>query len=109
MKPWRLYIWAKLFSVLPETRLFGLKAAMLHWAGARVGLGVKICLSVTVLGRGPLSIGDHVWIGPQTMIVASALVKTGSYVDIAPTVYIGTGTPEKCDIRGLGRVSKYGI
>lgn len=67
---------------------------MLRWTGARVGKNVRICSSVTILGQQKLEIGDDVWIGPQTMIGVSADVRIGSHVDIAPRVYIGTGTHE---------------
>ena len=99
MSSTRLYIITKLFRLLPETRFFALKTAFLRWAGASIGKDVHICSSVTILGQGPLDIGDHVWIGPQTMIIASAAISIGSHVDIAPRVFIGTGTHD-IDIEG---------
>lgn len=94
MRPFRLFVVLKLFFFFPETRLFKLKALLLRWAGAEIGRDVNICSSVTILGHRKLTIGDHVWIGPQSLIVCSAPVHIGSNVDIAPRVYIGTGTHE---------------
>ncbi len=94
MKAWKLFLLTKLFQFFPETRLFSLKAAMLRWAGADVGENVRICSSVRILGKGPLVLGNDVWIGPETLIVASASIRIGNFVDIAPRVFIGTGTHE---------------
>jgi acetyltransferase-like isoleucine patch superfamily enzyme len=101
MIAWRIFFITKIFYFFPETRLFRIKAVMLRWAGASVGRGFKLCSSVRIIGQGPLEIGDHVWIGPETLIVASSLVKIGSHSAIAPRVYIGTGTHD-IDSKGLG-------
>jgi len=79
---------------LPETRLFGFKAYLLQLAGARLGSNVRVCSSVSILGRGHLVVGDDTWIGHQVMICASSRVTIGKGVDIGPRVYIGTGTHE---------------
>jgi acetyltransferase-like isoleucine patch superfamily enzyme len=81
-----------LFRFFPETRFFGLKASLLRWAGAKVGSNVRVCSSVTILGPGSLKISDDTWIGHQVLIVSNSSVKIGSCVDIAPRVFIGTGT-----------------
>jgi acetyltransferase-like isoleucine patch superfamily enzyme len=81
-----------LFRLFPETRLFALKALLLRWAGVKVGHNVRVCSSVTILGSGPLEIGDDTWVGQQVLIVSSSCVRIGSCVDIAPRVFIGTGT-----------------
>ena len=90
----RLFLCGKLMALLPETRLFALKASLLRWAGVEVGSNVRICSSVTILGTESLSIGENTWIGPQVFISASADISIGSNVDIAPRAYIGTGTHE---------------
>jgi len=92
MKPSRLYLSCLLFQLLPETRCFGFKAALLRWAGAVVGKNVRICSSAKVLGTGALKIGDDTWIGHQVLIVSTSKVEIGSCVDIAPRVFIGTGS-----------------
>lgn len=92
MKSGKLYVCMLLFRLFPETRFFGLKASLLRWAGAAVGRGVRICSSVTILGPGRLEIGDDTWVGPQVLIVSGSCVRIGRCVDIAPKVFIGTGT-----------------
>ena len=92
MKPERLYICNLLFRLLPETRCFRLKASLIRWAGAKVGDNVRICSSATILGHGSLEIGDNTWIGQQVLIVCSSCVRIGKCVDVAPKVFIGTGT-----------------
>lgn len=65
---------------------------MLKLAGAKIGRNVKISSSLKVYGAGTLEVGDNTWIGYQTLIVASSSVVIGANCDIAPRVYIGTGT-----------------
>jgi acetyltransferase-like isoleucine patch superfamily enzyme len=90
----RLLFATSLARVLPETRCFGLKRRLYVWAGARIKPGVQICSSATVLGPGELEIGVNTWIGHQVLIVTGARVVIGPNVDIAPRVFIGTGTHE---------------
>ena len=90
----RIYIVSKLFRLIPETRGFALKARLLQWAGVELGREVRVCSSVTILGAGALEIGDRTWLGHQALIVCSSKVVIGADVDIAPRVYIGTGTHE---------------
>lgn len=92
---------------LPETRFFALKCWILKQAGVKIGKNVRICSSIRIIGNGKLSIGDDSWIGPQTLISCSfpAEVKIGKNVDIAPKVYIGTGTHE-IDMIGLHSAGK---
>ena len=88
----RLYACLLFFRFLPETRFFELKAALLSWAGAAVGNNVRICSSVNILGVGSLEIGEDTWIGHQTLIICNSRVSIGKKVDVAPKVFIGTGT-----------------
>jgi len=92
MKSWRLYVVSLICRLLPETRCFGMKRALYCWCGAKIGKNVRICSSVTILGIGHLEIGEDVWIGHQTFLSTADLIKIGSAVDIAGSVYIGTGT-----------------
>lgn len=94
-----LYIYNIIRLFLPETSLFSLKNKILRLAGAKIGNNVRICSSVKILGDGDLEIGDNVWIGISTLIVSSkskqnpnTKITIGSNIDIAPRVYIGTGT-----------------
>ena len=96
MSPMCIYFFGKVMRLLPETRFFGLKVAMLRWCGARVGRNVRICSSATIMGNGPLTIGDDVWIGERSFIRTSpgAGITIGSCCDIGPQVSIVTGTHE---------------
>lgn len=91
-----LYLYQLIAVFLPETRFFSLKCWLLKLAGAKIGKNVRICSSVRIIGNGNLSIGDNCWIGPQTLISSSfpAEVKLGNNIDIAPRVFIGTGSHE---------------
>lgn len=77
---------------LPETRFFGLKRSLLRIAGHDIASGVRVCSSVHFSGNGKVRIGADTWIGHDCMIVSSSSVYIGANVDIAPRVYIGTGT-----------------
>lgn len=91
-----LYIYGIVSNLIPESRGYGVKNAILRWAGAKIGENVRIYSSAKILGNGELVIGDDVHIGPMAFIYASAPAKVeiGSHVDIAPDVLIETGTHE---------------
>lgn len=92
MKTYILYLYNLLNLLLPETKFFLFKNFMLKMAGAKIGTNVRICSSVKILGNGSLFIGDNTWIGHQCLIISSSQISIGKNVDIAPKVYIGTGT-----------------
>ena len=102
-----LYLYNLFTIFLPETKFFGLKSWILQQAGVVIGKNVRVCSSVKIIGDGNLSIGDNSWIGPQTLISCAfpAEVKIGSNVDIAPKVFIGTGSHE-IDMIGLHSAGK---
>lgn len=81
-----------IFALIPESSFFGLKRFLWRLAGISVGNNVRISSSCKVLGSGDLSIGDNTWIGYQCLIVSSSKIVIGNNIDIAPRVYIGTGT-----------------
>jgi len=62
-----------------------------------------------IIGGGNLSIGDNTWIGHRCLISVSSEITIGKDCDIAPDVYIGTGshciTPNGIKIGG-GEYSK---
>lgn len=89
-----LFVVQKLFPIIPDTRGFGAKRFLLRLAGARIGKNVRICSSVRIVGNGILSIGDNTWVGHQSFISVSETLTIGKDVNIAPRVYIGTGTHE---------------
>ncbi len=89
-----LFLAQKLFPIIPDTRGFGAKRFLLRLAGARIGKNVRICSSVRIVGDGMLSIGDNTWVGHQSLISVSEELTIGKNVNIAPRVFIGTGTHE---------------
>ena len=95
MRPVLLSLFSPLVKLLPETRFFALKRWIFRLCGADIADGVRICSSVTFLGPGQLKIGPNTWIGHQTMIVTGSMVEIGAEVDIAPRVFIGTGTHKR--------------
>lgn len=87
-----LYAVSCFVKILPPTRCFGLKRELYRLAGAKIGKNVRISSSATIIGSGNLTIGDDTWIGHEVMILCSSNVSIGKECDIAPRVYIGTGT-----------------
>lgn len=94
MSSLKLFFIRLIILFLPDTRFFCLKRSVYRLAGIKVGNNVRICSSARILGNGSLSIGDNTWIGHETLIICSSNVIIGSNVDIAPRVFIGTGTHE---------------
>jgi len=99
MKPSVLFFYNIIRLFIPETSFFGVKNFILRLAGVKIGKNVRICSSARFLGNAPLTIGDNTWVGIDVLIVAAAAenspqtkVSIGKNVDIAPRVYIGTGT-----------------
>lgn len=91
-----IYLYNIIRLILPETSLFKLKNLFLRWAGANIGAKVRICSSAKIVGNGNLLIGSDTWIGLDVLILSSegVTIEIGDNVDIAPQVFIGTGTHE---------------
>ena len=106
----RLYVVGLIVRFLPETRCFKLKNKLYKWAGVKINGEVRICSSVHIIGDANLSIGDNVWIGPESFISAAADINIGSFVNIAPRVSLICGTHdidyEGISIAGVGRSNK---
>lgn len=96
MKTGRLWFYHLITALIPETRFFGLKVAMLRWCGAKIGSNVRISSSAQFFGGGELEIGDDVWVGSGCFIhpVNNATIKIGNCCDIGPQVMILTGSHE---------------
>lgn len=110
MKPARLHLVHAIFSLLPSTRLFGLKCFLLRWAGAAVGSNVRVVSSARFYLTGDLKIGDGTWIGHEALIVGGdAEVVIGMNVDIGPRVTIATGTHELFTIPGRAAGRGYSL
>lgn len=101
-----LYLVTLVIHMLPSTRLWGMKRALYRFCGVAIHDRVRICSNVTITGHAHLNIGDNTWIGHETFISASDNIHIGSNVNIAPRVYIGTGTHiidiNGASIAGLG-------
>ena len=93
-----LFIYNIFRLLLPDTGLFALKSSFLQYAGVKIGKNVQICSSTKIVGIGNLDIGDNTWIGLDVMIISSgnATINIGKNVDIAPQVFIGTGSHQIC-------------
>lgn len=87
-----LYLISIFIHLLPETKCFGLKRVLYRLAGADIGKGTRIVSSAKIMGSGKLIIGSNTWIGHDALIICSSNIFIGSHCDIAPRVYIGTGT-----------------
>lgn len=58
----RLYLYRIVAPLMPS-RMFGVRAKMLRWAGAEIGEDVAVSATTLVHGNGLLVIGDKSWIG----------------------------------------------
>ncbi len=89
----KLYFVYLIFALIPPTRLFAAKAAMLRWCGARIGRNVRVVSSARFYLSGNLSIGDDTWIGHEVLVIGGdADVTLGAGCDVAPRVVIATGS-----------------
>lgn len=87
-----LMLYRLVIKFIPETRGFALKRFILRKCGAKIGDNVRICSSAFIIGAGNLEIGDNTWVGHRCLISSSSSIVIGRDCDIAPDVYIGTGT-----------------
>lgn len=95
MKTGRIFFVNLLFGLLPATRCFNFKCALLRWCGAEIGKNVRIVSSARFNLTGRLAIGDDTWVGHDVLVVGGdAEVIIGSKVDIAPRAMIVTGSHE---------------
>lgn len=92
LSPHKLFLLSIIWKFIPLTSFFKFKASCLRWAGAEIGENVRISSSVTVMGNGRLIIGNNTWIGHQCLIICTDEIVIGSNCDVAPCVFIGTGT-----------------
>lgn len=91
----RLYLAHALAGLLPPSRAFAFKRALLRWCGARIAADVRIASNARFTLGGPLSIGAGTWVGQGVLVTGGdAEVAIGARVDIGPRVMLVTGTHE---------------
>ena len=80
--------------VLPPSRLFGLRRALLSLAGISLGSNVQYCGRAWIYGRGQLIVGDDTWLSPATNIYTSTdvAISIGARCDIGPGVELIPGS-----------------
>ena len=91
------YLIQAIFSILPDTRFYSLKAFLLRLRGFKIGNNVRVVSSVKIKLK-QLFIGDNTFIGFETFIEGGvASVEIGKNVDIAPRCLILTGSHDVGD------------
>ncbi|MFZ0436054.1 MAG: WcaF family extracellular polysaccharide biosynthesis acetyltransferase [Chthoniobacterales bacterium] len=83
----RSLLFAPWFPVPSELKVVALKVF-----GAKVGKGVVIRSHVNITFPWRLSIGDHVWIGEEVLILTLAPVTIASHVCISQRAFLCTGS-----------------
>lgn len=109
MNTGKLFLIGLVFNFLPISRLFKLKRTLLRWAGIDINKDVRVYSNAKIYGSGIISIGKGTFIGHKVILISSypAKIIIGENVDIAPLVFIGTGT-HLIDPNGT-RMAGYGI
>ena len=84
---------ATLFRASPQF-LYGFRRFLLRLFGAKIGKGVLIRPTARVTYPWFLEVGDHAWIGDDTVLYNLAPIHIGAHVALAHGVYVCTGFHE---------------
>lgn len=86
------------FGLSPQF-LYGWRRLLLRLFGAKIGKGVLIRSSARITYPWKLAIGDHSWVGDDTVLYNLEMIEIGSNVAIAHRVYLCTGFHDYTDPR----------
>lgn len=92
---WREALWilVKCLFFLPSFPLpSAVRVALLRLFGAQIGRGVIIRSRVNITYPWRLSVGDHVWIGEEVVILSLAQVTLESNVCLSQRAFLCTGS-----------------
>ncbi len=91
-------LWVQLWWVVQDTLFawspqigYRFRVALLRLFGAKIGKNVLIRASARITYPWKLEIGDHVWIGDDTVLYNLAEIHIGDHVALAHRVYLCTG------------------
>jgi putative colanic acid biosynthesis acetyltransferase WcaF len=87
---WLVAKWAFFQTAIPWPS--ALRVSLLRAFGARVGNGVVVRSHVNITFPWRLSIGDHVWLGEEVLILSLAAVRIESDVCISQRAFLCTGS-----------------
>lgn len=85
-----------LLALLPPSRLFAVRRALLRLAAVEVEDGVSFCGGGWIYGRGRLQVGADTWLSPGAVVYThvEAPIRIGSRCDVGPEVSFVTGSHE---------------
>ena len=85
-----------LLSMLPPSRAFGFRRALLAVGGVEVGRNAAVCGRGWIYGRGVLRVGAESWLSPGVVFYThlDAPIVIGAQCDIGPAVEFVTGGHE---------------
>lgn len=81
-------------TILPSSRLFGLKRALYRLSGVKIGNDVKIANNIKIFSQGLIIVGHNVWIGrcADFTVPSGSRITIGDSCDIAPYVKLTCGS-----------------
>jgi len=99
--PFFVQIWwivqAILFRTSPQA-CYGWRRFLLRLFGARIGRGVLFRPTVKVTYPWNLDVGDHSWVGDETVLYSLAKIEIGAHTALSHRVYICTGSHDPAAI-----------